>query len=115
MGLTKIATFEIASGQRINSEKTVIVPARKLTMKADEQACRAEWKKINISYTERLLGIKIIALNATIWDQYSKPIEKFEKAIELVNEVRKNMSLAFRITVANVFLIPLFQYPDRHF
>ena len=51
----------------------------------------------------------------TIWDQYSKPVEKFEKATELVNEVRKNMSLACRITVANVFLIPLLQYPNRHF
>ena len=97
----------------MNREKTVIVPARKLT-KAEERACRAEWKAIKISYKERLLGI-FIGLNATIWDQYSKPVEKFEKAIELVNEVRKNMSLAFRITVANVFLIPLFQYPDRHF
>ena len=96
-------------------EKTVIVPARKLT-KAEEQACRAEWKKIKISYNlkERLLGI-FIGLNATIWDQYSKPVEKFEKAIELVNEGRKNMSLACRITVANVFLIPLLQYPNRHF
>ena len=67
MGLTKIATFEIASGQRMNREKTVIVPARKLT-KAEEKACRAEWKKKKISYKERLLGI-FIGLNATIWDQ----------------------------------------------
>ena len=43
-GLTKIATFEIASGQRMNREKTVIVPARKLT-NAEEKACRAERKK----------------------------------------------------------------------
>ena len=28
-----------------------------------------------------------IGLNATIWDQYSKPVEKFEKAIEMVDEV----------------------------
>ena len=56
MGLTKIATFEIASGQRMNREKTVIVPARKLTEK-EEKACRSEWKKIKISYKERLLGI----------------------------------------------------------
>ena len=75
---------------------------------AEEQACRAEWTKIKISYNERLLGI-FIGLNATIWDRYKKPVEKFEKAIELVNEVRKNMSLACRITVANVFLIPLLQ------
>ena len=89
MGLTKIATFEIASGQRMNREKTVIVPARKLT-KAEERACRAEWKEIKISYKERLLGISI-GLNATIWDQYSKPVEKFEKAIELAYEVRKSL------------------------
>ena len=112
MVLTKIATLEIASRQRMNREKTVIVPARKLT-KAEEQACRAEWKKKKISYKERLLGI-FIGLNATIWDQYSIPIEKIEKAIEIVDEVRKNMSLACRITVANVFLIPLLQYPNRH-
>ena len=37
-GLTKIATFEIASGQRMNREKTVIVPARKLTEK-EVKAC----------------------------------------------------------------------------
>ena len=46
-GLKKIATFEIASGQRINREKTVIVPARKLTEK-EEKACRSECKKKNI-------------------------------------------------------------------
>ena len=113
MGLTKIATFEIASGQRMNREKTVIVPARKLS-KAEEQACRAEWKKIKISYKERLLGI-FIGLNATIWDQYSKQVEKFEKAIELVDEARKKMSLARRTTVATVFLITLLQYPSRNF
>ena len=97
----------------MNREKTVIVPARKLTEK-EENACRSEWKKIKMSYKERLLGI-FIGLNATIWDQYSIPIEKFEKAIEIVDEVRKNMSLACRITIANVFLIPLLQYPNRHF
>ena len=80
----------------------------------EEKACRSEWKKIKISYKERLLRI-FIGLNATIWDQYSIPIEKFEKAIEIVDEVRKNMSLACRITVANVFRIPLLQYPNRHF
>ena len=52
MGLTKIATFEIASGQRMNREKTVIVPARKLTEK-EENACRSEWKKIKMSYKVR--------------------------------------------------------------
>ena len=98
-GLKKLATFEIASAQRMNREKTVIVPARKLTEK-EVQACRTEWK--------RLLGI-FIGLNATIRDQYSKPVEKFEKAIEQVDEERKNMSSACRITVANVFLIPLLQ------
>ena len=44
-GLKKLATFEIASAQRMNREKTVIVPARKLTEK-EEKACRSEWKKI---------------------------------------------------------------------
>ena len=97
----------------MNREKTVIVPARKLTEK-EEKACRSEWKTIKISYKERLLGI-FIGLNATIWDQYNIPIEKFETAIEIVDEARKNMSLACRITVANVFLIPLLQYPNRHF
>ena len=112
-GSKKIATFEIASGQRMNREKTVIVPARKLTEK-EEKACRSEWKTIKISYKERLLGI-FIGLNATIWDQYNIPIEKFEKAIEIVDEARKNMSLACRITVANVFLILVLPYPNRHF
>ena len=32
-GLKKISTSEIASGQRMNREKTVIVPARQLTEK----------------------------------------------------------------------------------
>ena len=32
-GLKKISTSEIASGQRVNREKTVIVPARQLTEK----------------------------------------------------------------------------------
>ena len=54
-------------------------------------------------------------MNATIWDQYIKPVEKLEKAIEMVDGARKNMSLACRITVANVFLIPLLQCPNRHF
>ena len=80
----------------------------------EEKACRSEWKKIKISYNERLLRI-FIGLHATIWDQYSIPVEKFEKAIEIVDGARENMSLACRLTVANVFLIPLLQYPNRHF
>ena len=97
--MKKIATFEIASGQRMNREKTSIVPPRKLT-EEEERACRTEWKKIE-NIIQGMPFRNFQGLNATIRDQYSKPIEKFEKAIEMVEDARKNMSLACRITVAN--------------
>ena len=54
-------------------------------------------------------------MNATVADQYNAPIEIFEKAVEIVDEARENISLACRVTVASVFLFQLLQYLNRCF
>ena len=46
----KKSRLEIASCQRMNKEKTVLGPARKLTEK-EERACGTEWKKIKKYHT----------------------------------------------------------------
>jgi len=105
--------FQRASGQRVNHEKTAVVPARPLN-RAEQRACRAVWPSIKISLRERLLGV-FVGPEATIDDQYESAFRKLDSSLALLEGVRENMSVATRIVIANVFLVSLFQYPNRHF
>ena len=104
--------------QRINKEKSAIVPARKLTT-AEEHAVKEAWgSDIRISYCERVLGV-FIGLDATIETQYDAALAKLERALEIYMGIRSDLTVAIRIAVSNVFLVSLlktlFAYPNRHF
>ena len=107
-----VSDFERGSGQRINREKSAIIPARVLSG-FERMLCFAAWgSEMRISYKERLLGI-YVGVHARIDDQYGDAIDKFCKALVLFDMARRNMSLAMRILVVNIFLFSLFSYQNR--
>ena len=97
-----IEDFERASGSRINKGKSAVVPSRNLTPE-EEAALRSIWPDIRVSRRERLLGL-YIGLDATIDDQYRRPLEKLGTALEAFNSQRDKLSLAMRVVVVNVFM-----------
>ncbi len=109
-----IHEFEEASGQKINREKSAVVPSRRLRPHEIDTCC-AEWGwDLRISYRERLLGI-YIGLDAGINDQYTDAMDKFEKALAIFGAIRGSLGMVARILVANVFLNSLFSYANRLF
>ena len=109
-----IRDFERASGQRINREKSAIVPTRRLS-RDEVQQCFEQWGwELRVSHRERLLGV-YIGLHAGIEDQYVDALEKFEKVLDVYASVKKAFSLVTRIVVTNVFLNTLFSYQNRLF
>ena len=104
-----VRIFEQASGSRINRDKSAVVPSRLLSA-SEVLACQAVWIDLRVSYRERLLGL-FIGLQATLDDQFSGPLQKFDRALESYNSQRQNLSLAARIVVVNVFLWTLFSFP----
>ena len=95
------------------TEKTALVPARKLSQE-ERRSCRRVWSTVKISDRERLLGI-YLGLEATIEDQYDAALEKLDSTLRTLDKAREGMSQATRIVVANVFLVSLLQFPNRHF
>ena len=109
-----INEFEAASGQRINREKSAIVPSRRLT-RNEEHMCFDYWGwALQISYRERLLGV-YIGLDATIHDQYKDAMDKFEVAMRVFGQVKGTLSIVARLVVVNVFMNTLFSYANRLF
>ena len=109
-----ISDFERASGQRINRDKSAAIPARALT-DFEVSILYAAWgHELRIPTNERVLGV-YIGMHARICDQYKDALQKFDSALAVFGGVRSSMSLALRIVVVNVFLYPLFSYPNRHF
>jgi len=105
--------FEIASGQRINIEKSGIVPSRRLD-EMEAVHCRVAWPGIRILYNTRVLGLRI-GIEATVEDQYSSAVEKFNRALNDFGALRQRISTVMRIGVINVFLYSLFSFVNRFF
>ena len=107
-----IQEFETASGQRINREKSAIVPSRRLSA-AEVRPCydKSGWE-LRMSYSERLLGI-YIGLDAGITDQHKHGVDKLDKALEIFTAARHWLSTVARIVVANIFLSTLFSCANR--
>ena len=108
-----VESFERASGQRINYDKSKLVPSRRLSA-AEIAACQARWPDLLVSYRERLLGL-YLGLDASMADQFAQPLRKFEQALADYERRRSDMSLCSRVIVANVFLLSMFAFPCRHF
>ena len=69
-----LSDFEKASGQKINSDKSALVPSCRLT-NAEEQAYMAAWgTKLRVSHFERVLGV-YIGIEATTDRQYQAALE----------------------------------------
>ena len=69
-----LSDFEKASGQKINSDKSALVPSCRLT-NAEEQAYMAAWgTKMRVSHYERVLGV-YIGIEATTERQYQTALE----------------------------------------
>ena len=94
--------FQTASGQKINASKSALVPTRALT--EDEcTRCRARWQDLKISHRERLLGL-YIGTKATIADQYTGPMKKFDALLPKLRAAAGSWSTALRIVAVNTFL-----------
>ena len=109
-----VAAFETATGQRINKDKSSVVPARRLSS-GEIRRCYDAWGwELKISYCERLLGV-YIGLAAGIEEQYKDAMEKFEKSLQVFNDARDGLGIVAGIVVVNVFLYSLFSYQNRLF
>ena len=92
--LAIIENFERASGQRINYDKSKLVPSRRLS-EAEALACQTRWPDLRVSYRERLLGL-FLGLDATMADQFAQPLHKFERALVDYERRRSDLSLCAR-------------------
>ena len=81
-------TFEQASGLRINRSKSAIVPCRRLeaaeVASLDRIRGAGAGAGVRLSYKERLLGL-FIGPDATITDQFARPMSKLESTIRALN------------------------------
>ena len=109
-----MSDFERASGQRLNREKSAAIPARTLSSFEQDILFAAWGSQIRVSYHERVLGVDI-GLHVRIDDQYVDAMKKFEAALAVFSSIRARLSLAIRLVVINVFLLPLFSYLNRQF
>ncbi|HIF32153.1 MAG TPA: reverse transcriptase-like protein [Planctomycetaceae bacterium] len=109
-----VAEFERASSQRINKDKSAIVPARTLSTPEVARCNRILQCQARISMKERLLGI-YIGLHATVEDQYADAMAKFGTALDVYGGHRSSMSTAMRVLVVNVFFYSLFAYQNKLF
>ena len=109
-----IRTFEMASGQKINSEKSALVPSRRLTTQEANAVQHAWGSKIKISYCERVLGV-YVGLEATVETQYATALAKLDAVLQVYTRIRSELTVAMRTAVANVFMVSLFSYANRHF
>ena len=96
--LAIVENFERASGQRINYDKSKLVPSRRLS-EAEIVACQARWPNLLVSYPERLLGL-YLGFDASMADQFVQPLRKFEQALADYERRRSDMSLCTRVIVA---------------
>ncbi len=109
-----IREFEHASGQRINREKSAIVPTKRLS-RQEVARCHEQWGwALRISHRERLLGV-YLGLDTGIEDQYKDAMDKFDVNVKLFTLARHTFSMVTRIIVVNVFLVSLFSYVNRLF
>ena len=104
----------MASGQKINSEKAALVPSRRLTTQEANAVQHAWGSKIKISYCERVLGV-YVGLEATVETQYATALAKLDAVLQVYTRIRSELTVAMRTAVANVFMVSLFSYANRHF
>ena len=89
--LAIVENFKRASGQRINYDKSKLVPSRRLS-EAEIVACQARWPNLLVSYPERLLGL-YLGFDASMADQFVQPLRKFEQALADYERRRSDMSI----------------------
>ena len=106
--------YEKVSGQRINSDKSAMVPSRKLTQEEEREYQDAWGASLRVSHFERVLGV-YIGTDATVEKQYSKALEKLDDILELYSGIKDTLTTALRVAAANVFLISLFFFPEPPF
>ena len=93
-----ILSFEQASGQKINREKSALIPARQLS-DVERATCLAVWgSDIRVPSRERVLGV-YIGTQVSINDQYHDAVNKFDMALSVFGRAKASLSLAMRLLV----------------
>ena len=108
-----VLDFEQASGQQINVGKSGLIPSRYLTP-CEVIFLQTIWHGINIYYNTRVLGLQI-GIEASIEDQYTRPLAKFTERLAEFSAMRRQLSTSMRVAVVNVFLYSLFSFVNRFF
>ena len=110
--------FEAITGLKLNMSKTLLLttlpPAKRehISLALKE----IEWEGVKIEEKGTLLGIPIGRSPGTeINDAYIERVTKFRQKIKSYIPHKNRMSMATKITLINVFLLPLLSYPDRFF
>jgi len=104
-----IEDFESASGQCVHRTKSKFLPSRRMST-TEKQMLRSIWPDACIVEKAEVLGTWIGA-SVTISDFLRKPLAAFLTRLQAYRNLR--MSLAMRIFVSNVYLLPLFSYVAR--
>ena len=104
-----IRDFSKASGLGLNAKKTVIVGTRQLRTRERVGLDVNGWKQIRQAPSCTYLGV-MIGPKVTTEKVFAAAMKKFTKRIASYRPLMSASSLHTRITIANVFLLPLLYY-----
>ena len=110
--------FEAITGLKLNMTKTLLLTTLAPSKRGHINAKLAEigWEEVKIAETGIYLGLPIGRSPGTEINQaYIERVKKFRTKIKSYLPHKQRLSLAKRINLINVFLLPLLSYPNRFF
>ena len=110
--------FERCTGLKLNTKKTVLLTTLTKSARGEIERSLIEnnWGEVNIREMGVYLGIPIGRPPDTeISHAYREKVEEFRRRLKRYMAHKKSLSIAKRIALVNVFLRPLFDYPNRFF
>lgn len=110
--------FEKCTGLKLNQKKTVLLTTLAPTKRTEikDSLLENDWGDVKITEMGVYLGIPIGRPPGTkITDAYKGKLEKFRERLRRYMAHRNKLSIAKKIALINVWLLPLFAYPNRFF